>query len=204
MPPPLYNSPMRVRLAGRDDVPAILEISNHYALHSPANFAIEPEPIESWLASFDATHAKYPWFVAVDDDTNRIIGFAKASPWQTRCAYAHSVMTSIYLAPGMHRRGIGRTLYTRLIRTLERQGYRTLIGGITLPNPASVGLHEACGYTKVAHFPRVGFKFGTWHDVGYWELQLGDPNAPPGPIKPVANVVAESDSPTTCHETAAR
>jgi len=185
---------MHVRLATRDDVPAILEISNHYARATPANFAIEPESLDMWLASFDATHVMFPWYVAEERETasearTAIVGFAKASPWQGRCAYAYSVMTSVYLAPGHFRRGIGKMLYARLINTLAQQGYRTLIGGITLPNPGSVGLHEHFGYTKVAHFPRVGWKFGAWHDVGYWERELGDPDTPPTKIKPVAEVV---------------
>ena len=182
-------APVAVCLATSDDIPAILAISNHYALATPANFAIEPEKLEQWQREFEGTCAKYPWFVATDE-SNTIIGFAKASPWQGRCAYAHSVMTSIYLAPTMHRRGIGRILYTTLLTTLERQGYRTLIGGITLPNPGSVGLHEALGYQKVAHFPRVGWKFGQWHDVGYWELELGNPADPPQPIKSLADVLS--------------
>ena len=110
-------------------------------------------------------------------------------------------MTSVYLAPDMHRRGIGRILYSTLIETLERQGYRTLIGGITLPNPGSVGLHEAFGYVKVAHFPRVGWKFNQWHDVGYWELQLGNPGSPPGTIRRVCEVIEPA---TTCGDGAAR
>lgn len=180
---------MKVRLASRDDVPAILAISNHYAKTSPSNFAIEPESIEQWQREFDEKHELFPWFVAVDEH-DTIVGFAKASPWQGRCAYTHSVTTSVYLAPDVLRHGIGRLLYTTLIDTLERQGYRTLIGGITLPNSGSVGLHEAMGYTKCAEFKRVGWKFDCWHDVGYWERELGDPNEPPGEIRSVAEVLA--------------
>jgi len=185
---------MNIRLATRNDVPAILAISNHYALCTPANFAIEPETLASWQASFDDTHVKFPWLVANDEsersltNSGAIIGFAKASPWQGRCAYAYSVMTSVYLAPGKTGRGIGKALYARLIDILRAQGYRSLVGGITLPNPSSVGLHESFGYKKVAHFPNVGWKFDRWHDVGYWELQLGEPATPPGKIRLVADV----------------
>jgi len=178
---------MHIRLAAADDVPAILAISNHYAAHTPANFAIEPESLEMWRTSFDTTHTRFPWFIALDDD-NTMLGFAKASPWQGRCAYAYSVMTSVYLAPGNFRKGIGKALYAQLIDILKAQGYRTLIGGITLPNPGSVGLHEHFGYTKVAHFPRVGFKFNAWHDLGYWQLELGDHDSAPRTIKSGAEV----------------
>jgi len=180
---------LSIRLAAFADIPAILAISNHYALTTAANFAIEPEPLEHWQRDFEATHARYPWLVAMDEKGG-IIGFSKASPWKGRCAYAYSAETTVYVAPGLHRRGVGRLLYSTLIRTLERQGYRTLLGGITLPNDASVGLHESLGFRKVAELERVGWKFGRWHNVGYWERTLGDPAAPPTPIRSVDEVVA--------------
>jgi phosphinothricin acetyltransferase len=195
-----------IRLAAIDDITAILAISNHYALTTPANFAIEPEPLEQWQRDFEATREKYPWFVAIDDqfsndalsppshrsgtDGNRVFGFAKASPWKGRCAYAYAAETTVYVAPGLHRRGVGRALYATLLETLERQGYRTLLGGITLPNDASVGLHEALGFRKVAELVRVGWKFDRWHNVGYWEKVLGDATAPPETIKSVAETLS--------------
>ncbi len=183
-----------VRLATLDDVPAILAMSNHYALTTPANFAIDPEPLELWQRDFETTSAKYPWFVAVDEKSS-VIGFAKASPWKGRCAYAYSAETTVYVAPDLHRRGTGRMLYETLIRTLERQGYRTLLGGITLPNDASVGLHEALDFRKVAELERVGWKFGRWHNVGYWERTLGDASAPPMAIRSVNEVVSSEPRP---------
>jgi len=177
-----------IRLATSDDIAAILAISNHYALTTPANFAIEPELLEHWQREFEATQAKYPWFVAVDEQ-GRLIGFAKASPRKGRCAYAYSAETTVYVAHGVQRRGVGRMLYSTLIQTLERQGYRTLLGGITLPNDASVGLHESLGFRKVAELERVGWKFGRWHNVGYWELTLGGTENPPSALRPVRHVI---------------
>lgn len=180
---------MNVRLATIADIPAILAISNHYALTTAANFAIEPEPLEHWQRDFEATRAKYPWLVAVDEGGG-IIGFAKASPWKGRCAYAYSAETTVYVAPGLHRRGVGRTLYSTLLHILEQQGYRTLLGGITLPNHASVGLHESLGFRKVAELERVGWKFGRWHNVGYWQKTFDDAAAPPSSIRSVDSVFA--------------
>ncbi|MHC5114134.1 MAG: GNAT family N-acetyltransferase [Planctomycetota bacterium] len=163
---------MDIRLATLDDVAAILEISNHYAAETPANFAIEPESPADWEATFRATHEQYPWLVAVAD--GEVVGWAKASPWKGRCAYAYSAEVSVYIRPTHHRRGIGRALYDRLLATLRAQGYRSAIGGITLPNDASVALHESFGMERAAVFRSVGWKFERWHDVGYWQVQFDD------------------------------
>lgn len=191
-----------IRLATPADAAPILAIYTPIVRETVISFELEPPTLAEMEQRISQTLLRWPWLVA--EDESGVVGYAYASRHRTRAAYQWSVDVSAYVRPDQHRRGIGRFLYTVLLRLLPLQGYYNAYAGIALPNPASVGLHEACGYTKVAHFPRVGFKFGTWHDVGYWELQLGDPNAPPGPIKPVANVVAEADSPTTCHETAAR
>jgi phosphinothricin acetyltransferase len=188
---------MTFRAAAADDIAAILAISNHYAATSPANFATEPETLDSWLQMWRATHEMYPWLIALDAGASAaappqgaVLGFAKAGPWKARSAYRWTAETSIYLRPESRGYGLGRALYARLIDLLRAQGYGMLIGGITLPNEASVGLHEAMGYRKAAHFPQNGFKFSQWHDVGYWTLALLPRHAEPGPIRSVAEVLA--------------
>jgi phosphinothricin acetyltransferase len=179
---------IRVRRATFADVPAMLAISNHYALTTPANFAVEPESLESWQVTFNATHEMYPWLVAVDDESrsNEILGFAKASPWKGRCAYEFAAETTVYIRSEHHRRGVGRALYTKLLATMKAQGYMCALGGIALPNDASVALHEACGFTHVGTLRRVGWKFDRWHDVGYWQALLAnDPDPPPRPLRSV-------------------
>lgn len=184
-----------IRLATADDLPAILEISNQYARTTPANFAVEPEPIEQWQRDFDTTHQKYPW-LAASNENGEVIGFAKASPWKGRCAYAYSAEVTVYLRFDARGRGVGRALYEQLFAILRGQGYRTLLAGITLPNEPSVKLHESLGMKRVAVLERVGWKFDRWHDVGYWEAQLGEPDAPPTPIRPVADAVAAITAPS--------
>jgi phosphinothricin acetyltransferase len=195
----------RVRLATREDVPRILEISNWAAINTPANFAHGPEPLDAWLKSYDETCRMYPWLVAANNDAGMqgprggegdgvgVIGFAKASPWKGRCAYDWSVETSVYIDPRFHRRGIGLALYNVLFPMLKAQGYYTALAGITLPNDGSVGLHELMGMKRVALLERVGWKFNTWHDVGYWQCDLRQPGAggPPGKVRPVAEVLKE-------------
>lgn len=183
---------MRVRRALFDDLAAIVAISNRAAVETAANFAIEPETVESWQRSFRETSAMYPWLVATDDD-DRALGFAKASPWKGRCAYTYSAEISVYVQPEHHGRGLGRALYTTLLATLAAQGYRSVLGGITLPNPASVRLHESFGLRRVAVFERIGWKFDRWHDVGYWQGSLGDAAAPPGRLRPVEDVYPAAD-----------
>ncbi|MHC4413926.1 MAG: GNAT family N-acetyltransferase [Planctomycetota bacterium] len=177
-----------IRLATIDDLSAILQISNWAAAHTAANFAVEPETLESWRQDWHDTREMFPWLVAADGD-GRVVGFAKAAPWKGRCAYLWSAETTVYVHPDHHGRGIGRALYRRLIATLRSQGYRTLLGGITVPNPASVRLHETLGFRRVALLEQVGWKFGRWHDVGYWELRLDETGAPPVEIRPVADVM---------------
>jgi phosphinothricin acetyltransferase len=176
---------MDIRLARFDDLPAILAISNRAAEHTPANFAVEPETLESWQESWRSTHATHPWFVATDAG-GAVLGFAKASPWKGRCAYHWAVEASVYVHEDHQRRGVGTALYGALIPTLAAQGYHVALGGITVPNPASVRLHESFGFHRVALLERVGWKFGRWHDVGYWELFLRQ--GAPGPIRPVAEI----------------
>ena len=170
---------LEVRLATYNDLPAILEISNWAAMNTAANFAIEPENLESWQETWNQTHEFYPYFVAEDE---RIIGFAMASPWKGRCAYSHSSEVTVYVHPDHHRKGVGKALYEKLIETLKAQGYHTLLGGITQPNEASVKLHESLGFKRVALFKHIGWKFDEWHDVGYWELLLQKGDEPPRPI----------------------
>jgi phosphinothricin acetyltransferase len=178
---------MHIRLANRTDVPAILHISNWAALNTPANFAVEPESLDSWLESFDDTHRMHPWLVCESESPRAVIGFAKSSPYRSRCANAWSAEVTVYVHPDHHGRGVGTALYQRLIPMLKAQGYVTLIAAITMPNPASQRLHEAFGFKRVGAFERVGWKFDRWYDVGYWQAILGNAGSPP-PIRSVTDV----------------
>ncbi len=111
--------------------------------------------------------ARLPWLVAQSRDG--VIGFAYASAWKGRCAYRYSVESTVYLEPGAAGRGLGTALYSALLERLRELGCHAVIGGIALPNEPSVALHEKLGMRKVAHFAQVGFKFGRWVDVGYWQ-----------------------------------
>lgn len=177
---------MTIVRATRSDVPRILELANWAAAHTVANFALEPEPLEEWYASFDATHVKYPWLVARGEDRQEPArGFAKASPHRSRGAYAWTCEVAVYVAPEVHGQGIGKKLYQELIPILRAQGYAVALAGIATPNPASEALHASVGFVKCATFHKVGYKFDQWLDATYWELVLKSDDAPPEAILPV-------------------
>lgn len=187
---------MHVRLGEFDDLSAILAISNWAAINTAANFALESEPIEAWQEEWNQTHEMYPYFVAIDD-SNSVIGFAKAAPWKGRCAYAYSAEVTVYVHPDHHNQGIGKALYGAMTTTLKTQGYHTLLAGITQPNEASVRLHESFGFKRVALFERIGWKFDQWHDVGYWELLLQETSARPSPIVGVREAASGMELPAS-------
>ena len=116
--------------------------------------------------------ARLPWLVA--DDRGQVTGYAYAGKWKGRCAYRFSVESGIYLDPACTGRGIGAALYRALLARLAPLGVRVVIAGISLPNPASVALHERLGFEPAGRFREVGFKFGRWIDVGYWQAVLGE------------------------------
>lgn len=128
------------------------------------------------IARLSATHA---FLVAADE--HGVTGFAYGGPHRERAAYRWSTEVSVYLHERARGRGLGRTLYDELFERLADRGFRLLLAGVTLPNPASVALHEACGFEPVGVFRRIGFKAGAWHDVGWWQLALDgdDPGPPP-------------------------
>lgn len=114
--------------------------------------------------------AALPWLVA--EAAGQAVGYAYATPWKARTGYRFSAEITVYLRPGQAGRGIGSRLYGELFPMLQARRIHAVMGGIALPNEASVALHEKFGMRKVAHFEAVGFKFDRWIDVGYWQRTL--------------------------------
>src|SRR5262249_55483808 len=106
---------------------------------------------------------------------------AYASPHRQRAAYDWSVDVSVYIRDNMRRMGVGRALYTSLFAILRLQGFYNAVAGTTLPNPGSIGLHQAMGFQPVGVYHNIGYKCGAWHDVAWWQLALRAPDAPPQP-----------------------
>jgi L-amino acid N-acyltransferase YncA len=165
---------IRIREVAESDGEALTAIYNHYVTTTTVTFEEQPvSRAEMTDRISEVLKAKLPFLVA--ESALGVIGFAYATKWKGRSAYRHSVETTVYLADGSSRRGIGSALYRRLIVLLETAGLHAVIGGIALPNDASIALHEKFGFTQVASFREVGYKFGRWIDVGYWERLLDSP-----------------------------
>lgn len=164
-----------IRAAAAADAVAIAALYNHYVTETVVTFeeqAVTATEIARRIGHVQA--ATLPWLVA--EESGQIVGYAYAAPWHARSAYRHSAEITIYLGHEHTGRGIGSKLYEQLFPTLQARGIHVVIGGIVLPNAASVALHEKFGLRKVAQFDEVGFKFGRWLDVGYWQRSL--PSAP--------------------------
>lgn len=165
--------PPVLRAAVLDDAAAIVAIYNHYILNSTISFeeeTVSEAQMQQRIA--DVQSKGLPWLVL--EEAGQLLGYAYATPWRVRHAYRFSVETSVYLDPAWHGRGLGRQLYTELLAQLSHHGCHLAIGGIALPNPGSIALHEALGFRQVACFNEVGYKFGRWLDVGYWQKTLSN------------------------------
>jgi L-amino acid N-acyltransferase YncA len=160
-----------IRSARADDSDAIARIYNHYVTDTVITFEEQPVSHDEMVMRItEVTSASLPWLV--EEESGRVIGYAHASKWKGRCAYRYSVESSVYLDPAFVGRGVGTRLADSLIASLTGVGMHVVIAGIALPNPASVALHEKLGFQQVARFGEVGFKFGRWIDVGYWQRTL--------------------------------
>lgn len=158
-----------IRNADTEDAEAICAIYNPYILNTTISFE-EEAVTENEMSRCIRNNGNLPWIVYEEND--QILGYAYACKWRVRKAYRFSVESVVYLNSKATGYGLGTILYKELINRLKALQIHTVIGGIALPNPASIALHEKFGYKKVAHFKEVGFKFNKWIDVGYWELIL--------------------------------
>jgi phosphinothricin acetyltransferase len=161
---------MGMRQVRAADAPRIAAIYNHYVRETVVTFEEEPVADAEMARRIAGTLSSYPWLVW--EEEGAVAAYAYASSWKRRSAYRHSAECTIYVAPERAGQGIGRALYPQLIAAMRGRGLHAAIGGISLPNPASIALHEKLGFVPIGCFRQVGFKFGQWVDVGYWELIL--------------------------------
>ena len=159
-----------VRAVTTQDAKAICEIYNYYVENTIVTFEEVSVKRAEMKRRIAETTSRFPWIVYEKD--REVTGYAYASEWKSRCAYKHSLETTVYLRKGLEGIGIGSILYSALIDLLREGKYHAAIGGISLPNDASIALHEKFGFRKIGQFIEVGYKFGKWIDVGYWELIL--------------------------------
>ena len=159
-----------IRAANSKDGPALAAIYNWYIANSTCTFEDEPLSDEGMLARIALADADQPWVVLEEDEV--VLGYAYASVWKERAAYDRSREVTIYLHQEATGNGRGRQLYQHLIDELRKKPIQCLIATIALPNAGSIALHEKLEFTKVGQFSEVGYKFGKFVDVGYWQLIL--------------------------------
>ncbi|WP_422414009.1 MULTISPECIES: arsinothricin resistance N-acetyltransferase ArsN1 family B [unclassified Endozoicomonas] len=169
--PSAYTVKIMIRDVLISDARAIAEIYNYYVENTVITFeeqAVSASEFKSRIQSVQSLGL--PWLVAIENSS--VVGYAYATKWKDRSAYRFSVETTVYLSQESCGKGLGSKLYNALLSELKNRNVKSAIGGITLPNPSSVSLHEKMGMKKVAHFEKVGFKFNQWQDVGYWQLSM--------------------------------
>jgi phosphinothricin acetyltransferase len=163
-----------LRLATPADAAAVSALYAPYVRETSITFEYEVPSAADFAQRIETVLKLAPWLLAVEtrDGGEQLLGFAYGGTWRTRVAYRWVVETAIYVDKRQHRRGIGRALYGALLDLLRLQGFCRALGGITIPNPESIALHEKLGFTFVGTYPKCGFKSGTWWDVGFWDLEL--------------------------------
>lgn len=184
----LVSSP-KLRVATAADAEAIAAIYAPLVRSTAISFETEPPSAADMRARIETTLQGLPWLVSLDD-AGGVSGYAYAGRHRERAAYQWSVETTVYVGEGSRGKGVGRALYSALFEELVRLGYYQAFAGITLPNAASVALHEGLGFAPIGIYRQVGHKLGRWHDVGWWQRPLQEPVAAPLPPRRFAGALA--------------
>ena len=170
-----------IHLAEQKHYNAIFQIYKPFVTDTIISFETLVPPKEEFNQRIDDTLVDLPWLVCLLE--NEVIGYAYASKYRKREAYKWSAEVSVYIDPSYRRRNIATGLYTSLFSILELQNYKNLLAGISLPNEVSVFFHESMEFKKIAEYEKIGYKFGKWHSVGWWQKSIGQKiSAPEEPI----------------------
>lgn len=176
-----------VRLATERDAASVLAIYAPIVSATAISFEEAPPTQEDIAARIRETVKQTPWLVCERGEAFQ--GYAYAGKFRARPAYQWTAEVTVYVSPEHQGQGVASRLYRSLFDALTLQGFRTAVAGIALPNPASVALHERFGFEEVGVFPKVGYKLGRWHDVGWWRKPLGDYEPAPYPPRPLGEIV---------------
>ena len=170
---------VKVRLANINDAQAILDIYSTYVLNTSISFESEVPTLTEMQGRIEKCVIRYPWLVCYHK--NSLAGYAYASIHRERAAYQWTCECSVYIQDQYKGKGIAGELYRVLFAILKMQGIRNVYAGITLPNDASVSLHEKCGFEQFATYEHIGYKLGSWQKVGWWRLRINELDAEPSP-----------------------
>lgn len=168
-----------IRLANAKDAAAIQSIYAPVVRETAISFEVKPPSVEEMQRRIENTLPRFPYLVC--EHGGEVKGYVYAGPHSARAAYAWSVNVSVYIHQSCRRAGVGRALYLSLFEILRQQGFYNAYAGATLPNPGSVGLHESLGFQPVGIYQSVGYKFGAWHSVVWWQLPLQERSPTPTP-----------------------
>ncbi len=163
-----------VRAAAAGDLPALTAIYNHYVVHTQITFDLQPLTVDQRRAWFEEHHATGRHRLLVAEEAGEIVGYASTSRWRPKAAYDTTVESSVYVRHDAVGRGLGRLLYDTLFAAIGDQDVHAVVAGVALPNPASIALHERCGFQQVGVFVEVGRKFDRFWDVA-WLQRPGRP-----------------------------
>jgi L-amino acid N-acyltransferase YncA len=162
---------MSIRPATAADAAAVQMIYAPIVEQTAISFEETPPTMADMVRRIADYSASHGFLVA--ERGGELVGYAYGSPHRARAAYRRSAEVSAYVAEDARRMGVGRALYAELLAILKQKGFHAAFAGIALPNPGSIALHQAVGFTAIGVFHQVGFKFGKWHDVSWWERLLG-------------------------------
>ena len=176
-----------IRLAQKKDAESILAIYRPFIENTPVSFEETIPTMEQFWERIQKVLQDYPWLVC--EINYDIAGYAYATAHRERASYRWTKEVSVYVHPNYIRRGIGTGLYTALLELLKLQGVKNILAGITLPNKGSLAFHENFGFSRIGVYTKVGFKFGCWHDVEWWELKIDDPNTNPDRLRKLDEIV---------------
>jgi L-amino acid N-acyltransferase YncA len=179
-----------IRLACQDDAAAMAAIYGPFCESTAVSFEYTAPSVEEMANRIRTITIQLPWLVL--EAGGAVVGYVYASRHKERAGYGWSVDTAAYVNPTHHRRGVGRALYTTLFQLLRLQGYFKAYAGITLPNNASVGLHEGVGFTPVGVYRGIGYKHGAWQDVAWYQTALQAERLNPAPPVPVSSIAGSS------------
>jgi L-amino acid N-acyltransferase YncA len=179
--------PSTIRLATEEDAVAIAAIYAPFCDAGVVSFEVAGPAPEEMAGRIRTITAQWPWLVL--DDAGTVVGYAYAGRHRDRAAYRWAVDTAVYIGDGHRGRGGGRALYQALFAILRLQGYFKACAGITMPNPASVALHERMGFTLVGVYRGIGYKKGSWHDVAWYEAAVQQERPEPPEPRPVSDVI---------------
>lgn len=171
---------MKIRAATPQDAPAITAIYAPVVANTVISFELEPPTVDEMRSRIVATLDRLPWLVS-EDDSGVVSGYVYAGRHRERAAYQWAVDVSAYVREDVRGTGVGKRLYSALFDQLVRLGYFQAFAGVALPNAASVGLHESVGFKPLGVYKNVGFKFGAWHDVGWFQRPLRELTEPAPP-----------------------